>query len=89
MNPGELVALVQQAVVMAMYLAVPPLLAAAAAGWAIGWLQGSIGSADAAVGTAPRLLAAGLAALVFGAWMLSLIGGYWFELWRSIPELVG
>lgn len=89
MSVTHLIALIQQAVVMAMYVALPPVAAAAAAGYAMGWLQGAVGSGDPAVGTAPRLLAAGIAVLIFGTWMLSMVGGYWHELWRSIPELVG
>ena len=89
MNAAELMQLIQQATLLSIYAAGPPVAAAAAAGFAMGWLQGAVGSADASVGIAPRLLAAGVAVLIFGTWMLSLIGGYWRHLWRSLPELVG
>ena len=89
MSVDHLIAIIQQALLVAMYVALPPLLAAAAVGYAMGWLQGAVGSGDPAVGTAPRLLAAGVALLVFGTWMLSMVGGYWHKLWHSIPELIG
>ncbi|MFO7948563.1 MAG: flagellar biosynthetic protein FliQ [Armatimonadota bacterium] len=86
---NELTTLIGHVILMTMYVATPPVAAALLAGFAFGWLQNSVGTGDPAVGTAPRLLAVGVAVLIFGTWMVSLLGGFWYELWSSIPELVG
>jgi flagellar biosynthetic protein FliQ len=35
----------------------------------------------------PKLLAAGIAILAFGSWMVRTLGTYWQQLWASIPSL--
>jgi flagellar biosynthetic protein FliQ len=35
----------------------------------------------------PKLVAAGVAAIVFGAWMLRTVAQYWTGLWSGIPFL--
>ena len=74
---------------VALYLSLPPVAAAALAGFAIGLLQSATGQSDQAVSFLPRLLAAGAAVMVFGMWMISLATGFWYRLWTSLPELVG
>ncbi|MFP3902690.1 MAG: flagellar biosynthetic protein FliQ [Armatimonadota bacterium] len=75
-------------ILVSMCVAAPPVAAAALVGFAMGWLQSSVGGGDSAAGTAPRLLAAGVAILIFGTWMVSLLGGFWYQLWSNIPEMV-
>ena len=81
--------LVQQALLVAFYLALPPLSAAALAGFAAGVLQSATGQADQAVNVVPRLLAALLAVLIFGMWMASLVTGFWQRLWLGLPQMIG
>jgi flagellar biosynthetic protein FliQ len=35
----------------------------------------------------PKLLAAGLATIVFGSWMLRTLGQYAIQLWSGIPSM--
>jgi len=85
----DAVELLRQMLLVALYLSLPPVTAAALAGFATGLLQSATGQNDAAVSFFPRLLAAGAAVMVFGMWMVSLATGFWYRLWTSLPELVG
>jgi len=89
MSAADLVELVRQALLVAFYLALPPVAAAALAGFATGVLQSTTGQSDTAVSTAPRLLAALLAVIIFGMWMVSLAAGFWHRLWSSLPQMIG
>jgi flagellar biosynthetic protein FliQ len=35
----------------------------------------------------PKLVAAGIAVLAFGSWMLRTVAHYWTQLWESIPSM--
>lgn len=35
----------------------------------------------------PKMLAAAIALVAFGSWMLRSVGQYWTQLWASIPSL--
>lgn len=35
----------------------------------------------------PKMVAAGVATLAFGSWMLRTLGQYWTQLWTSIPSM--
>ena len=74
---------------IALYLSLPPMVAAALAGFAVGLLQSATGQNDQAVSFVPRILAAGAAVMVFGMWLISLATDFWYRLWASLPELVG
>jgi flagellar biosynthesis protein FliQ len=80
--------LAQQALLMAFWLSLPLLAAIAAAGLAGGLLQGALGHSDPATLVAAKLLAALVALLFFGAWMLSFTGDYWTGMWQAAVELV-
>jgi len=71
-----------------LYLSLPPMVAAALAGFAVGLLQSATGQNDQAVSFVPRILAAGAAVMVFGMWLISLATDFWYRLWTSLPELV-
>lgn len=75
------VSLTQGALLMAFWLSLPLLGAIAVAGLAGGLLQGTLGHNDPATLVAAKLLAAALALLFFGAWMVSFMGAYWSSLW--------
>ena len=82
------VALLQQALTMAVWLSLPLLAAVALTGVAGGALQGMLGSPDPASLVAPKLVAAAVILALFGAWMLSLTCGYWGALWAGVGQLV-
>lgn len=66
----------------------PMLAAAVAAGVAVSALQSALRQSDPTVSTVPKLLAAGGALLIFGSWMVAVLGGFWLDLWRSLPEMM-
>jgi flagellar biosynthesis protein FliQ len=73
---------------IALYVALPMLAAAVAAGLAVAAVQAALRQTDATVSTVPRLLAAGGALLIFGGWMVAVLGGFWVELWTNLPEMM-
>ena len=78
----------QRALVLAFYVVLPMLGAVAAAGVAIAAVQSALKQSDPTVAVAPRLLAAGGALLIFGGWMMAMVGGFCRELWAHLPEMV-
>lgn len=64
------------------------LAAAVAAGLAVAAAQAALRQTDVTVSTVPRLLAAGGALLIFGGWMVAVLGGFWLELWTNLPEMM-
>ena len=87
MTAGEALELVQRALLLAFYTALPPLGAAFLAAVAASLIQARTGG-DPTTSTVPRILAAGAALLIFGGWMVALMSDFWVELWRSLPEIV-
>jgi flagellar biosynthesis protein FliQ len=81
--------LAQHAVLVALWVGMPLVLAATGAGLVLGFLQGALGHSDSTVLVGPRLLAAGLAFLMFGTWMLALLSRYWVALWLGVPNWLG
>jgi len=80
--------LLRHVLLIGLYLSLPPMVAAALAGFAVGLLQSATGQNDQAVSFVPRILAAGAAVMVFGMWLISLATDFWYRLWTSLPELV-
>jgi flagellar biosynthesis protein FliQ len=80
--------LVQSALLAAFWLALPLLAAIAAAGLVGGLLQSSLGHSDPSTLVAPKLAAAAVAYLFFGAWMLSFTCNYWIRLWQGLGALI-
>jgi flagellar biosynthesis protein FliQ len=89
MSVTDAVELLRQMLLVALYLSLPPVAAAALAGFAVGLLQSATGQNDHTVSFFPRLVAAGAAVMVFGLWMVALATDFWYRLWTSLPELVG
>ena len=82
------VALIQNALLMAFWLALPLLAGISAAGVVGGVLQGSLGHSDPATLIAAKLLAGGVTIVFFGTWMLSFMAGYWNSLWPTVAHLI-
>jgi len=51
-------------------------------------VQSALRQSDATVSAVPKLLAAGGALLIFGGWMVAVLGGFWIDLWTSLPEML-
>ncbi|MEA3401703.1 MAG: flagellar biosynthetic protein FliQ [Armatimonadota bacterium] len=83
-----LLELTQRALVIALYVALPPLAGAVVAGLLVGAAQSALKQSDPTLAVVPRLLAAGGAVLIFGGWMAALIAGFWVDLWGALPHLL-
>ncbi len=75
------------AVWAALWISLPPVLGAAAAGICAGFIQRLVGMADGHFCTFFRFLGGVLGFLWFGAWMLAFMTRYWLDLWNAVPEL--
>jgi len=82
------VTLLQNALMLAVWLSLPLLAGIAVASVAGGLAQSYLGLSDSASLLAPRLIAAALVVACFGTWMLSLTCSYWGNLWLSAAQLV-
>ena len=82
------VELAQRALVVAACAAAPVLAIVLAVGVVVNLAQAATAQSDPTTATVPRLLAAALAVALFGAWMLSLLTGFWSELWFNIPHFL-
>lgn len=80
--------MLRHVLLIALYLSLPPMVAAALAGFAVGVLQSASGQNDQAVSFVPRILAAGAAIMVFGMWLMSLATDFWYRLWSGLPQLI-
>lgn len=87
MTPAEALELVQRVLLLTLYTALPPLAAAFLAAVGVGYIQ-SRTSSDATISAVPKLLAAGAALLIFGAWMAAIVSDFWLELWQALPEII-
>ena len=87
MASAEALELAQRALLLTLYTALPPLVATFVAALGAGYIQ-SRTSGDTTISTVPRILAAGAALLIFGAWMVTLLGDFWIELWQALPEII-
>jgi len=83
-----LVELAQRALIIALYVALPMLAAAVAAGLLVSAAQAALRQSDPTLTVVPRLLAAGGALLIFGGWMVAVLGGFWVELWGSLAQMI-
>jgi len=80
--------LAQRGLLVALYVALPMLVAAIVAGLAVAAVQSALRQSDATVSTVPKLLAVGGALLIFGGWMVAVLGGFWVELWTALPQML-
>jgi len=76
MNPELAVELVRQALVVAMWVALPILTAAVIVGLAVNFFQVATSMQDTAVSTVPRLAVLLLVVLISMPWMLNRLTSY-------------
>jgi flagellar biosynthesis protein FliQ len=89
MTPESVIVIGQQALVITAMLSAPLLLAALAAGLAIGMFQAATQINEVTLSFIPKLLVLAAVLYVGGGWMLKVIVGYSESLIRSIPSLIG
>ncbi|MBI5515693.1 MAG: flagellar biosynthetic protein FliQ [Deltaproteobacteria bacterium] len=80
--------LTQQALLLAVVLSGPALLAAAVVGVVMGLFSAATQIQDSAVGFLPKFVAVALVLVGLGAWGASTLLRFTHELWRALPTLV-
>jgi len=83
----EGVALIQGALVVALWVSLPVIIAASIGGILSGYAHSALGLGDGASALAPRLAVVVGALVLFGAWMLALTAQYWSQLWAQAAAL--
>lgn len=89
MTPDTVIAIVRQALEVAMLTAGPLLLASLATGLLISIFQAATQINEMTLTFIPKLVVMFLVLVVLGPWMLSMIIDYVVRLYGSIPTLVG
>jgi len=87
LSPDAIVALVQEALLLSIVIALPPLGAALLAGVLGGFVQAATGVQDPSVGAIPRLLAALAALVVAGPWIMDHIARFGARLLETITAV--
>lgn len=88
MNQDEVVKLAMDALMLALKVGMPLLLAGLIVGLVISVFQAVTQIQEMTLSFIPKLLAVALVLIVAGPWMLDQIVGYTSDLYHSIPGLV-
>ncbi len=89
MNPDTVVAIVRQALEVAMLVGGPLLLAALLMGLLVSVFQAATQINEMTLSFIPKLLVMFVVLVVMGPWMVQLLVDYVARLFGSIPTLVG
>lgn len=89
MNADGVLSLTREAVLLALQLAAPLLIASLLVGVLVGLFQAATQINEMTLSFIPKLLAMAAVALLFGPWMLSLMVDYTRRLFEQIPSLIG
>jgi flagellar biosynthetic protein FliQ len=87
-NQDEVVKLAMDALMLALKVGMPLLLAGLIVGLVISVFQAVTQIQEMTLSFIPKLLAVALVLIVAGPWMLDQIVGYTSDLYHSIPSLV-
>ncbi len=88
-DTAGILTLAQEAVLIAIYLAAPLLLAALSIGLVISVLQAATQINEMTLSFVPKLIAIFATALIAGPWMLSMVTDYIKRLYGNIPFMLG
>ncbi len=89
MTPDTVIDITRQALEVILWLSLPLLLTALAAGLLVGIFQAATQINEMTLSFIPKLLAMVVVLLLTGSWMLGLLIDYTRRLYDSIPGLVG
>ena len=89
MDTAMVVDLGRQALWMTMLISAPMLIVALLVGLIIGVFQAATSINEQTLSFIPKLLSIGLAAVVFGGWMINTLVDYTKVLYGRIPGLFG
>lgn len=89
MTPEMVLDVGQQALWVTALLAAPLLISALVVGLLVGMVQAATQIQEMTLTFIPKLAVLGLALVVAGSWMLTLISDFSINLIERIPELIG
>ena len=89
MTPESVLTLAQQALLVTLLLAAPPLLAGLLTGLLVSVFQAATQINELTLSFIPKLLAIFAVLVVLGPWMLGVLLDYIRELFGGIPGMIG
>ena len=89
MTPTTVIAIMRQAMEIAMLISAPLLIAALATGLLISIFQAATQINESTLSFIPKLVVIVLTLLIAGPWMITTLTDYIRQLFESIPTLIG
>ncbi len=89
MDPGTVLQIARESMVLAAKLAAPVLVTALVVGFIVSLFQSVTQIQEVTLSFVPKAIAAALALAIAGQWMISSIVDFTTSLWGRIPDLVG
>ena len=89
MTPESVLSLAQQAMLVTLMMAAPPLLAALLTGLLVSVFQAATQINEMTLSFIPKLVAIFVVLVLFGPWMLNVLLDYVRQLFAGIPGLIG
>jgi flagellar biosynthetic protein FliQ len=89
MTPESVLTIAQQALIVTLLLAAPPLLAALITGLIVSVFQAATQINEMTLSFIPKLVAIFVVLVLFGPWMLGIVLDYIRELFTNIPGMIG
>ncbi len=89
MTPESVLTIAQQALLVTLLMAAPPLLAALLTGLVVSVFQAATQINEMTLSFIPKLLAIFVVLVLFGPWMLGIVLDYIRELFTGIPAMIG
>jgi flagellar biosynthetic protein FliQ len=83
---GQILDLGREALVVTMKLCAPALLLGLAAGVLVSVFQAATQLQEPTLTFVPKIIAVGIALLIFGAWMLATIGDFTNAIYTTLPQ---
>lgn len=89
MDPGTVLEIARESMVLAAKLAAPVLVTALVVGFVVSLFQSVTQIQEVTLSFVPKAIAAALALAIAGQWMIASIVEFTTQLWERIPALVG
>lgn len=89
MTPESVLSLAQQAMMVTLMMAAPPLLAALLMGLLVSVFQAATQINEMTLSFIPKLVAIFVVLVLFGPWMLNILLDYIRQLFTGIPGMIG
>ena len=89
MSPESVLSIAQQALLVTLMMAAPPLLAALLTGLIVSVFQAATQINEMTLSFIPKLVAIFVVLVLFGPWMLGIMLDYMRELFTNLPAMIG